>query len=95
MRSYKSELEIIASDFLDQNVKAQHGENKPNYSNRDFMNAIIIFQTAIFDKLWDNQTYIEMEVEDRMKMAVKCGEDLRNLILEFTGLDTHNFNEFI
>jgi len=40
MRTYKAELEIIASDILIQN---SNGAIKPNYSNRDFMNALIIF----------------------------------------------------
>ena len=46
MRAYKQELEIIANDLLDQNCEAKGDENKPNYTNREFMNAIIIFQTA-------------------------------------------------
>jgi len=37
MRTYKNELEVIANDFLRQNVKAKGNENKPNYSNRDFI----------------------------------------------------------
>ena len=37
MRSYKNELEAIANDLLTQNAEAKGNENKPNYSNRDFM----------------------------------------------------------
>ena len=40
MRSYKKELEEIANDLLNQNADAKGNENKPNYSKRDFMNAI-------------------------------------------------------
>jgi hypothetical protein len=47
MRTYKKELETIADDLLKQNAEAKGNENKPNYSNRDFMNATIIFQTAL------------------------------------------------
>ena len=61
MRTYKQELEIIANDILNQNAEAKGNENKPNYSNRDFMNALIIFQTALMDKMWDNQNYDKME----------------------------------
>lgn len=42
--AYKLELEAIATDILNQNADAVGKENKPNYSNRDFMNAVIIFQ---------------------------------------------------
>jgi len=95
MRTYNKELEIIASDILEQNVEAKGNENKPNYSKRDFMNATIIFQTALMDKMYDNQDYDKMNIEDRMKMAESCGFALRNLIHTYTGLDTHKIEEFL
>ena len=93
MRSYKNELEAIANDLLTQNAEAKGNENKPNYSNRDFMNAVIIFQTALMDKMYDNQN--GMSLDERIQMAERCGLDLRNLIHTYTGLDTHKFEEFI
>jgi hypothetical protein len=95
MRSYKKELELIANDLLNQNADAKGDENKPNYSKRDFMNATIIFQTALMDKMYDNQDYDKMDIDDRMKMAESCGFALRNLIHTYTGLDTHKIEEFI
>ena len=93
MRSYKNELETIANDLLTQNAEAKGNENKPNYSNRDFMNAVIIFQTALMDKMYDNQN--GMSLDERMEMAERCGLDLRNLIHTYTGLDLHKFEEFL
>ena len=93
MRSYKNELEAIANDLLTQNAEAKGNENKPNYSNRDFMNAVIIFQTALMDKMYDNQN--GMSLDERIEMAERCGLDLRNLIHTYTGLDLHKFEEFI
>ena len=95
MRSYKKELELIASDLLNQNASAKGNENKPNYSNRDFMNAIIIFQTALMDKMFDNQNYDGMGLDDRMKMTQSCGVELRKLIHTYTNLDTHKIEEFL
>jgi hypothetical protein len=95
MRSYKKELELIANDLLNQNATAKGNENKPNYSNRDFMNATIIFQTALMDKMFDNQDYDEMDIDDRMKMTESCGLELRKLIHTYTGLDTHKIEEFL
>jgi hypothetical protein len=95
MRSYKTELEAIANDLLTQNAEANGNENKPNYSNRDFMNATIIFQTALMDKMYDNQEHDGMSFEDRMKMSESCGLALRKLIHTYTGLDTHKLNEFL
>ena len=71
MRSYKNELEAIANDLLTQNAEAKGNENKPNYSNRDFMNSVIIFQTALMDKMYDNQN--GMSLDERMEMAERCG----------------------
>ena len=93
MRSYKNELEAIANDLLTQNAEANGNENKPNYSNRDFMNAVIIFQTALMDKMYDNQN--GMSLDERMGMAERCGLDLRKLIQTYTGLDIHKFEEFL
>ena len=95
MRAYKQELEIIANDILNQNADAKGNENKPNYTNREFMNAVIIFQTALMDKMYDNQNYNKMNVDDRLKMAEKCGLDLRKLIHTYTNLDTHNIEQFL
>ena len=93
MRSYKNELEAIANDLLTQNAEAKDNENKPNYSNRDFMNAVIIFQTALMDKMYDKQN--GMSLDERMEMAERCGLDLKKLIHTYTGLDTHKFEEFL
>lgn len=82
MRNYKKELEIIADDLMSQ-------DGKPNYSDRDFLNATIIFQRALMDKMYDNQDYDGMSIDDRMKMAESCGIALKKLIHTYTGLDTH------
>ena len=95
MRAYKLELEAIATDLLNQNADAVGNENKPNYSNRDFMNAVIIFQTALMDKMFDNQEFDNMSLFDRMKMSESCGLELRKLIHTYTGLDTHKFEDFL
>ena len=95
MRAYKQELEIISNDILNQNAVAKGNDNKPNYTNREFMNALIIFQTALMDKMWDNQDYDKMQFKDRKNMAVQCGLDLRKLIHTYTGLDTHKIEDFL
>jgi len=95
MRAYKQELELIANDILNQNADAKGNENKPNYTNREFMNAVIIFQTALMDKMYDNQNYDKMNVEDSLKMAETCGLELRKLIHTYTNLDIHKIEEFL
>lgn len=95
MRAYKAELEIIANDLLTQNAAGIGDEIKPNYTNREFMNAVIIFQTALMDKMYDNQNFDNMATEDRMNMAESCGLELRKLIHTYTGLDTHKYEDFL
>lgn len=95
MRNHKEELEIIANDLLYQNATATGNENKPNYSNRDFMNAVIVFQTALMDKMYDNQTYDDMGLEDRLKMAQSCGLELHKFIHTYTGLDIQKIEDFV
>ena len=45
--------------------------------------------------MYDNQDFDNMDFENRIKMAVQCGLDLRKLIFTYTGLDTHKFEEFV
>jgi hypothetical protein len=95
MKNHKLAIELIATDILNQNSEAVGNENKPNYSNRDFMNCVIIFQNALMDKIYDNQDYDKMSLQDRMNMTIKCGQDLRKLIFTYTNLDTHKVEEFL
>jgi|TARA_R110000796_G_scaffold185_19_gene785 hypothetical protein len=88
MKTYNRELEIIANDILYQSTSG-NGAKKPNYSNRDFMNTLLIFQTALMDKMYNVQDNDKMSLENRSEMATKCGMDLRKLIHTYTGLDTH------
>ena len=92
MENFKDALEVIANGLINQ---AAEGAVKPNYSNRDFMNATIIFQTALMDKMFDNQEFDGMPVDERMKMAESCGKELRKFIHTYTGLDTHKVEDFL
>lgn len=95
MRSYKKELEIIANDILQQNAEAKGNECKPGYSNRDFMNIVIIFQTALMDKMYDLQDVDKMDLKDRLNMAFAAGTELKKLIHTYTNIDTHDIANFI
>lgn len=93
IENYSQELEIIANNLLLQS--AENVSIKPNYSNRDFMNTIIIFQTALIDKMYDCMDKDDMEFNDRLDMAESCGTALRKLVHTYTGLDPHNIKEFL
>lgn len=93
--NHSKDLEVLANSFLEQAINAKLGENKPNYTNRDFMNALIIFQNALMDKMFDNQNYLDMDLIDRGQMAINCGNELRDFVLKYTGLDTSKIDEFL
>jgi hypothetical protein len=89
MNNHSQELEKIASSLLEQSGK------KPNYTNRDFLNAVIIFQTAIMDKMYETQDYDGMSFDDRIKMSESCGKEIRSLIHSYTGFDMHKLEDFL
>ena len=93
--NHAEHLEALANSFLEQAINAKLGENKPNYTNRDFMNALIIFQNALMDKMFDNQNYLDMDLIDREQMAINCGNELRDFVLKYTGLNPSNIDEFL
>lgn len=62
---------------------------KPNYTTDGFRAAVYIFQSAIFDKMIDIQEKENMSDEDCELMAKNLGEELRNFIGRFTGIDTY------
>ena len=59
------------------------------------MNTLIIFQTALMDKLYDNMEYDKMSIEHRYIMAESCANELRKLIHTYTNLDTHEVENFL
>ena len=89
MEKHSNKLELIATSYLNDAGK------KPQFTNREFMNSVLIFQTALMDKLYDNMEYDKMTIEERYKMAESCGADVRKLIHTYTNLDTHDVENFI
>jgi hypothetical protein len=95
METFEATKEKL-TEFIANTILAQSGNvEKPNFTNRHFMNTIIIFQNALMDKMYDNQNYDDMDIEDRLKMVETCGNELRKLIHTFTGLDTHKIEDFL
>ena len=93
--NHAEHLALLANSFLEQAINAKLGENKPNYTNRDFFNVLIIFQNALMDKMFDNQNYLDMDLIDREQMAMNCGNELRDFVLKYTGLNPSNIDEFL
>lgn len=80
MNPYEKILKEVATGLL------EVAEIKPNFSNDALLDATLIFQTVFMDKLY--ASYKEYPLELQKERATKAGEELRNFILKFTGLDT-------
>lgn len=83
MNPYEPIFKEIADGLL------EVSEYKPNYTDNALLDVTFIFQSVLMDKLYDNQDYDKMEMNERINMSMKCGDDLRKLIHTYTGLDTH------
>jgi hypothetical protein len=84
MNPYEPILKEIASGLL------ERSEIKPNFSNDALLDATLIFQTVLFDKVHDLQVDENMKLKYGLEMAESLGNELRKLIKIYTGLDTHD-----
>jgi len=61
----------------------------PNYSDDGFKASIKIFMSTMLDKMWVMQEDENIEMEDREKMALKLGGDIKRLVKTYADIDTH------
>jgi hypothetical protein len=65
-------------------------ERKPEFTMEGFKAALYIFQSALLDKMYTLQTHEEIPNEIKLDMALKLGEDLRDMIKTYCNIDTHD-----
>lgn len=87
MNPYEPILKEIASGLL------EAAEQKPNFSNNALIDATLIFQTVLFDKIYNLQEKERIAKNDALNMAENCGNELRKLIKTYTDLDTFELVE--
>lgn len=63
-------------------------ETQPEYTKEGFRAGIKIFISVIMDKMWNLQESENIKIEDRIKMATKVGEEIRNIIKTYTNIDS-------
>lgn len=69
----------------------EHHGTKPNLTDKGFRAACKIFIDAVMDKMWDKQEKENKSLDDRLKEAEILGNKIRAIVLEHTGIDTHEF----
>ncbi len=77
------EIEATLLEYEEQEL------GQPLYTEAGFRAAVKIFLSVIMDEMWDLQVDIGMSMEDRLVMAEEAGNDIRKLIMKYTGIDTH------
>ena len=70
----------------------EHHGTKPNLTDKGFRAACKIFIDAVMDKMWDRQEKESKSIEGRIKEAEILGYKIRAIVLEHTGIDTHNLS---
>lgn len=80
----------LLEELADEQLEITLVSNEPaNYSNNYLINACIVFNALIMDKMWKLQEDENMSIEDRYKMAEDCGKNLYKFIHTYTGIDMH------
>ncbi len=78
-------LSEIEATLLEYEANIGH---KPEYTIDGFRAATKIFMSVLMDKIWELQQDEKFDMQDRLNMVQKAGDDVRNLIKTYTDIDT-------
>lgn len=62
---------------------------KPNFTDKGFRAATKIFASILMDKMYELQVNENIDLQDKMSMAKKVGNDIRKIVKTYTNIDTH------
>jgi len=85
---YGKVLIEIEKGLLEHNVRIDEGIAKPyEYTDEQFRACLKIFMEAILWKMWQNAEWFSLEAAT--DIAEELGKKIREIVLDFTGIDTH------
>lgn len=84
------DISLILEEIEDTLWKFDLTGQKPDYTKDGFRAAIKIFMSVLMDKIWELQQDEKIDMEDRINMVQKAGEDVRQLVKTYTDIDTHD-----
>lgn len=61
----------------------------PGVTLDGFRAGVKIASSVMFDKMWELQERERMPLDSRIEMVNKFGEEFKDLIFTYTGIDTH------
>lgn len=76
----------IEATLIDHEV---NNATPPEYTVEAFRAATKIFMSALLDKMWENQERNGIVQWMRESQAENAGKVIRNIVLSYTGIDTH------
>ena len=79
-----SELEGALWEFEAQEL------GPPEFTDEGMRASIKIFMSVLMDKMWNLQEKEGVSSEIRADMALKAGQEVRELFKKYTDLDTHD-----
>lgn len=62
---------------------------KPNYTLEGFRASVKIFMSALVDKFFEKQQADGISEKETLEAVEKLGQDVRELVFNATGIDTH------
>ena len=65
--------------------------SKPIFPDDALRAATKIFSSVLMDKIYDLQEFEKIDMKDRENMAYWAGNEIRKLIKNSTGIETHDF----
>ncbi len=80
-------LQEICYTLLEYDASPKAG--KYGFDNMDLFAATKIFASCILDKMYELQLKEKMSMENASDMAVKLGNEIRNLVKIYTDIDLH------
>jgi len=86
---YAEILTEIEKGLWDQDIRVDEGIAKPYEYDKDAFRACLkIFMSSLMWKLWENKG--ERGLEEMETRAESVGNELRSLVREFCGIETHD-----
>lgn len=85
MNSLGKKLAPVLKEIADTTL--EFSEHKPDYPKESMLDATLIFQSVIMDKMFDYNKGLPQKKQE--ELAMECGFAIRELVLKYTWLDLH------
>ena len=84
---YAPILKEIEMGLWEHDFRVDEGAEPYTYDDEATRACLKIFMSAMLWKLWDNKD--GKNIEDKVRLVEEMGNDIKNLIMKYTGIDTH------